>query len=51
VRMRTSEEKWRRKGSPPHVTSNLDKSNELEHCLVKNAAVLCESHCERVTQI
>ena len=26
------------------------KSNELVHCSVKNA-VLCENHCERVTQI
>ena len=35
----------------PRVTSNLEKSDGLVHCSVKNAAVLCENHCERVTQI
>ena len=56
--MRRREEKWRLKGShsssgsnPPHVTSNLEKSERLVHCSVKNAAVLCENHRERVTQI
>jgi len=51
--------KWRRKGShsssvsgSPRVTSNLEKSDGLVHCSVKNAAVLCENHREkRVTQI
>ena len=52
--------KLRRKGShsssvssskSPHVTSNLEKSNGLVHYSVKNAAVLCENHRERVTQI
>jgi len=33
------------------VTSNLEKSDGLVHCSAKNAAVLCENHCERVTQI
>ena len=35
----------------PRVTSNLEKSNGLVHCSVKNAAVLCEYHCERVMRI
>ena len=35
----------------PRVTSNLEKSDGLVHCSVKNAAVLCENHRERVTQI
>jgi len=29
----------------------MEKSDGLVHCSVKNAAVLCENHCERVTQI
>jgi len=29
----------------------LEKSDGLVHYSVKNAAVLCENHCERVTQI
>ena len=33
------------------MTSNLEKSNGLVHCSVKNAAVLCENHRQRVTQI
>jgi len=28
------------------VTSNLEKSDGLAHCSVKNAAVLHENHCE-----
>jgi len=28
------------------VTSNLEKSDGLVHCSVKNAAVLCEKHRE-----
>ena len=49
--------KWRRQGShsssveSPRVTSNLEESDGLVHCSVKNAAVLCENHCERVMQI
>ena len=35
----------------PRVTSNLEKSDGLVHCSVKNAAVLCKNHCERVMQI
>jgi len=35
----------------PCVTSNLEKSDGLVHYSVKNAAVLCENHHERVTQI
>jgi len=35
----------------PGVTSNLEKSDGLAHYSVKNAAVLCENHCERVTQV
>ena len=35
----------------PCVTSKLEKSDGLVHCSVKNAAVLCENHCERVMQI
>ena len=35
----------------PRVTLNLEKSDGLVHCSVKNAAVLCENHRERVTQI
>ena len=35
----------------PRVTSNLEKSDGLVHCSVKNAAVLCENHRKRVTQI
>jgi len=46
--------KWRRKGSHSSsvsgsnrlVTSNLEKSDGLVHCPVKNAAVLCENHRE-----
>jgi len=33
------------------VTSNLEKSDGLVHCSVRNAAVLCKDHRERVTQI
>ena len=33
------------------MTSNLEKSDGLVHCSVKNAVVLCENHRERVTQI
>jgi len=33
------------------VTSNLEKSDGLVHCSVKNAAVLYENHRERVMQI
>ena len=29
----------------------MEKSDGLVHCSVKNAAVLCENHRERVTQI
>ena len=32
------------------MTSNLEKSNGLVRCSVKNAAVLCENHRERVTK-
>ena len=32
-------------------TSELEKSDGLVHCSVENAAVLCENHRERVTQI
>ena len=35
----------------PRVTSNLEKSNGLVHCSVKNAAVLCKNRRERVLQI
>ena len=35
----------------PRVTSILEKSDGLVHCSVKNAAVLCKNHRERVTQI
>ena len=61
VRMRTCEEKkWRRKGSHsssvsgsewPRVTSNLEKKRWAGALLSENAAVLCENHRERVTQI
>jgi len=47
--MRTREEKWRFES--PRVTSNLERSDGLVHCSVKNAAVLCKNHRERVTQI
>ena len=33
------------------MTSNWEKSDGLVHYSVKNAAVLCENHHERVTQI
>ena len=33
------------------MTSNLEKSDGLVHCSVKNAAILCENHRERVMQI
>ena len=33
------------------MTSNLEKSNGLVHCSVKNAAVLCKNRRERVLQI
>jgi len=33
------------------VASNLEKSDGLVHYSVKNVAVLCENHRERVTQI
>jgi len=32
------------------VTSKVEKSDGLVHYSVKNAAVLCENHRERVTQ-
>jgi len=37
----------------PRVTSNLEKKRwaALVHYSVKNAAVLCENHRERVAQI
>ena len=34
-----------------HETTKLQNSDGLVHCSVKNAAVLCENHCERLTQI
>ena len=48
--------KWRRKGShsssvwfeSPRVTSNLEKSDGLVHCSVKNAAVLCKFELARL---
>ena len=51
--------KWRRKGSHSSSMSGSNrlvwlqtwKSDGLVHCSVKNAAVLCENHRERVTQI
>ena len=52
--------KWRRKGSHSSSVSGSNclawlqtwkKSGGLVHCSVKNAAVLCENHRERVTQI
>ena len=33
------------------MTSNLEKSDGLVHCSVKNAAVLCENHRESVMHI
>jgi len=33
------------------VTSKLEKSDGLVHCSLKNAAVLCKNHRERVMQI
>ena len=33
------------------MASNLEKGDGLVHCSVKNAAVLCENHRERVTLI
>ena len=33
------------------MTSNAGTSDGLVHCSVKNAAVLCENHRERVTLI
>ena len=52
--------KWRRNGSHRSSVSGSNhlawlqtwkKSDGLVHCSVKNAAVLCENHRERVTQI
>ena len=52
--------KWYREGSHSSLVSgsnclvtlqNLEKSDRLVHCSVKNAAVLCENHRERDTNL
>ena len=55
-----AKKKWRRKGSHSSSVSGSNrlvwlqtwkKTDGLVHCSVKNAAVLCENHRERVAQI
>jgi len=53
----TWRQKWRRKGSHSYSGSGPNRLVWLQTCIgkvhfsVKNAAVLCENHRERVTQI